>query len=116
MINSLTSSSPNLLISSYNAPYIGNNGQDAGTVRFNTSTQQMEIFNGSMWINVSVNANISLSFGAEEALRWAQDKMVEEAKIEKLALENAAVKIALENVKKAQEQLKITAHLAKEIA
>jgi hypothetical protein len=42
--------------------------------------------------------------------------MMEEAKIEKLALENAAVKIALENVKKAQEQLKITAHLAKEIA
>jgi len=116
MINSLTSSSPNLLISSYSAPYIGNNGQNAGTVRFNTSTQQMEIFNGSMWINVSVNANISLGYSAEETIRWAMEKMNEEAKLEKLAEENAAVKIALENVKKAQEQLKITADLVKETA
>jgi len=116
MINNLTSSSPNLLTSSYTAPYIGNTGQSAGNVRFNTMTQQMEVFDGSIWINISMNANLSLSYGAEETIRWAQDKMMEEAKIEKLALENAAVKIALENVKKAQEQLKITAHLAKEIA
>ena len=116
MINNLTSSSPNLITFGNTAPYIGNNGQSAGTVRFNTSTQQMEAYDGVAWINLSVNANLSLSYGAEDTIRWAQDKMKEEAELEKLALENAAVKIALENVKKAQEQLKITAHLAKEIA
>jgi hypothetical protein len=116
MINNLTSSSPHLLTSSYSAPHIGNIGQSAGNVRFNTSTQQMEVYDGVAWINISVNANLSLSYGAEESIRWAQEKMAEEARLEKLAEENAAVKIALENVKKAQEQLKITAHLAKEIA
>jgi len=116
MINSLTSSSPNLLISSYSAPYIGNNGQNAGTVRFNTSTQQMEAYNGSMWINVSTTASVNLSYDAEESIRWVRARMAEEVKLEKLAEENAAVKLALENVKKAQEQLKITAHLVKETA
>lgn len=116
MINNLTSSSPNLLTSSYSAPHIGNNGQSAGNMRFNTSTQQMEVFDGMAWINISTNANLSLSYSFEETIRWAQDKMMEEAKLEKLALENTAVKIALENVKQAQEQLKITAHLAKELA
>ena len=119
MINNLTSSSPYLLTSSYSAPYIGNNGQNAGNVRFNTMSQQMEVFDGSGWINISVNANLGLSYGAEETIRWVQDKMAEETKeaeIEKLAEENAAVRIALENVKQAQEQLKVTAHLAKETA
>jgi len=116
MINNLTSSSVHLITSSYSAPYIGNNGQSAGTVRFNTMTQQMEVFDGSAWINVSVNANLSLSYGAEETIHWAMEKMREETELEKLAEENAAVKIALENVKKAQEQLKITAHLAKDMA
>ena len=114
MINNLTSSSPHLLTSSYSAPYIGNNGQSAGNMRFNTMTQQVEVFDGSMWINVSMNANLNLSYAAEETIRWAQEKMKEEDKLEQLAEENAAVRLALENVKKAQEQLKITAHLAKE--
>jgi hypothetical protein len=116
MINNLTSSSPNLITFANTAPYIGNNGQSAGTVRFNTMTQQMEAYDGVAWINISMNANLSLSYGAEETIRWAQDKMKEEAKLEELAKDNEAVKIALKNVKKAQEQLKITAHLAKEIA
>ncbi len=116
MINNLTSSSPHLLTSSYSAPFIGNNGQSAGDVRFNTSTQQMEVYDGVAWIGISVNANLSLSYGAEETIRWAQEKMTEEIELKKLAEENEAVRIALENVKKAQEQLKITAHLAKEIA
>ena len=116
MINNLTSSSPHLLTSSYSSPYIGNNGQSAGNMRYNTMTQQVEVFDGSMWVNISMNANLSLSYSAEETIRWAQDKMREEAELKKLAEENAAVKIALENVKKAEEQLKITVHLAKEAA
>ena len=85
-------------------------------MRFNTMTQQVEVYDGVAWIAISMNANLSLSYSAEETIRWAHEKMTEEAKLEELAKENAAVKIALENVKKAQEQLKITAHLAKETA
>ena len=87
MIKNLDITSPHLTGSAHSAPYVGNNGQSAGSVRYNTMTQQMEAFDGSNWINISVNANLSLSYGAEEAIRWASEKMAEErelkAKLEK---------------------------------
>ena len=116
MINNLTSSSTHLVTSSFSTPYVGNNGQSAGNVRFNTTLQQMEVFDGSMWQAISQNVTVGLSWDADNAIRWAQEKMSEEIELKKLAEENAAVRIALENVKKAQEQLKITANLAKEPA
>lgn len=110
------SSSANLMCSAFSGPYVGNNGQGAGNVRYNTMTQQMEVFDGSVWVSISVDANLSLSYGAEETIRWAQDKMREEEELRKLAENNQTVKIALDNLVKAQEQLKIAAHLAKEPA
>jgi uncharacterized pyridoxamine 5'-phosphate oxidase family protein len=50
-------------------------------------TQQMEVYDGNMWINISQNASIGLSWTADEAIRWAGEKMAEErelkAKLEK---------------------------------
>jgi hypothetical protein len=43
-------------------------------------------------------------------LNWANLKMAEESEWEKLAKTNDAVKIALENMKKAKQQLDITAN------
>jgi hypothetical protein len=87
MINHLSITSPHLTTSSYQAPYIGNNGQSAGNMRYNTMTQQMEVFDGSIWISISQNVTVGMSWTAEEAIRWAQEKMQEEselkAKIEK---------------------------------
>jgi hypothetical protein len=87
MIKNLDITSPHLTSSAYSAPYINNNGQSAGTVRYNTMTQQMEVFDGVSWINISQNASIGLSWTADEAIRWAHDRMHEErdlkAKLEK---------------------------------
>jgi hypothetical protein len=50
-------------------------------------TQQMEVFDGISWINISQNASIGLSWTADEAIRWAQERMHEDrdlkAKMEK---------------------------------
>lgn len=81
MINNLSITSPHLTTSSYSAPYIGNTGQSAGNMRFNTTTQQMEVFDGSIWINISQNVSVGLSWTAEEAIRWAHDKMQEESEL-----------------------------------
>jgi hypothetical protein len=87
MIKNLDITSPHLTSSAYSTPYINNNGQSAGTVRYNTMTQQMEVFDGVSWINISQNASIGLSWTADEAIRWAHDRMHEErdlkAKLEK---------------------------------
>lgn len=78
MVNHLSITSPHLTTSSYQAPYIGNTGQSAGNMRFNTTTQQMEAFDGSIWISISQNVTVGLSWTAEEAIRWATEKMSEE--------------------------------------
>ena len=87
MIKNLDITSPHLTGTSYSAPYIGNNGQSAGNVRWNIMTQQMEVSDGNNWINISQNASIGLSWTADEAIRWAGEKMKQErelkAKLEK---------------------------------
>ena len=87
MINNLTVTSPFLTTSSHSMQHIGNNGQSAGTVRWNTSGQQMEVFDGTTWISINQNVTVGMSYEADEVLRWAGLKMREEdelkAKMEK---------------------------------
>ena len=114
MIKHITSNSANLMSSSYSPPHIGNHGQLAGQIRYNTSTQNMEVYDGLNWINFSQQVSIGLSYGAEEAIRWAHQKMQVEVEAKKLAENNNAVAIALENLNKAHEQLAVTIHLSRE--
>jgi hypothetical protein len=69
------------------APYINNGGQSAGEMRYNTSNQLVEVYNGNIWQNISEHITINLTPDAEEAIQWATIKMQEEsalkAKLEK---------------------------------
>lgn len=114
MIKHITSNSANLLSSSYSPPYINNNGQSAGQVRFNTMTQNVEIYDGASWITFSQNVSVGLSYGAEEAIRWAHERMQLESAAREMAAKHKAVAAALENLNKAQEQLEVTIHLSRE--
>ena len=99
--------------------YINNysGGQGVGNIRYNTSTQSMEVYDGNSWQMLTMNyATVNLTWDAEQALEWACKKRNEELEWERLASESAAVKIALDNVEKAKQQLKVTATLAKETA
>ena len=78
MIKNLSQSGAYLQVSSYYPPQIYGNGQSAGQVRYNTSTQQMEVYDGNIWIAISQTATVGLSMPAEEAIRWTQEKMAEE--------------------------------------
>ena len=86
MIKNLSQSGAFMQVSSYYPPQIYGNGQSAGQVRYNTSTQQMEVYDGSSWISISQTATVGLTMPAEDAIRWAQTKMAEEADL-KLRLE-----------------------------
>ena len=99
MVNYLSITSPHLTTSSYQAPYIGNNGQSAGNMRFNTTTQQMEVFDGNVWINISQNVLIGLSYTGEEAIRWTQEKMREERELKEKLEKYPTLKDAYEQFK-----------------
>lgn len=89
--------------------------QGVGNMRYNTSTQQMEVFDGSNWIMLNMDyATVGLNGDAESLLDWARQKRNEELAWESLAKDNQAVKIALDNLEKAKRQLDVTAKLARE--
>jgi hypothetical protein len=116
MIKGITTSSPHLYAAGGGVfPYVSSNPSNPaqGMVRINGSN--MEVFDGSSWMQIYFNdANIGLNNTANDAISWAIKRMEQEKEWEKLADDNQAVKIALENLNKARHQLDITAKLARE--
>lgn len=119
MINSVTSSSQHLYTSGGGSlPYVsvtynGNNNPMHGMLRVNGS--EMEVFDGSSWIKIyQGSANIGLNSSASAAIDWAIQKMEEEKSWKELAEKNQAVKIALDNLEQARQQVDIIAKLARE--
>ena len=89
--------------------------QGVGNMRYNTSNQKMEVFDGSNWQQINLGSvSVGLNGEAESLLDWAREKRNEESMWQSLAKDNQAVKIALDNVEKAKQQLRITATLARD--
>ena len=98
-------------------PYINMNAPSSGMMRWNGNNNSIEVFDGStnLWQQMyGKTADIQLSPQIQAVINWANQKMAEESEWEKLAKTNDAVKIALENMKKAKQQLDITAKLVKD--
>ena len=98
-------------------PHINMNAPSSGMMRWNGNNNSIEVFDGSMnlWQQMyGKTADIQLSPQIQAVVAWANQKMTEESEWEKLAKTNDAVKIALENMKKAKQQLDITAKLVKD--
>jgi hypothetical protein len=98
--------------------YINNysGAQGIGNMRFNTSNQNMEVWDGNTWMTLqSSYATVQLDEEAIRILDWAKKKMIEEEVLLSLPSDNPAVKIARQNInrakqalKEAEDQLKIT--------
>ena len=74
-----------VLVSHYaGTPYISPGAQSAGMLRWNSSSNTIEVYDGVGWQPFNTGADISLTGDAEMAIEWAQKKMLEEAKIDEL--------------------------------
>lgn len=118
MIKAISSSGRYMQVSGGNSStYINNYSglQGVGNMRFNTTSQTIEVYDGNNWIQLAMDyATVGLNGEAESLLDWARKKRDEELAWQSLAKDNQAVKIALDNLYKAQEQLTITATLARD--
>jgi hypothetical protein len=118
MIKNITPTGRYITVSGGNASTYVNGysgAQGVGNMRYNTSTQNMEVFDGNSWMTLNMDyASVGLNGEAESLLDWARKKRDEELTWESLAKENQAVKIALDNLEQAKQQLDITAKLARE--
>jgi len=105
------------VIGSGTSNYINNysGAQGVGNLRFNTSNQNMEVYDGSTWMQLQMDqVSVGLSSRAELLLDWAEKKYYEELEYKSLSEAHPAVKIALDNLQKAKEQLDVTIILSKE--
>jgi hypothetical protein len=107
----LTTFGPFISVGNNTNPFIGNNGFSAGMVRFNTNSQCLEAFDGQVWMRIAYDQNISLTTDAVEAIHWARDKIIKEQKLKDLAKQHPGVADAVDQLKRASEQLEIMVQL-----
>ena len=85
-----------------------------GDLRFNTSTQQIEFYNGQTWqIFIMAQATVGLTDQAETAIDWAMKKMEEEREARAMSEQYPAVADALGAVCEAEQQLKTVVALCR---
>lgn len=70
-----------------------------GNMRYNTSTQNMEVFDGSNWITLSMGyPSIGLTGEAESLLDWAREKRNEELLLKSMIEKHPGLKEAYERL------------------
>ena len=85
-----------------------------GDLRFNTSTQQIEYYNGMSWqIFIMAQATVGLTDTAETAIDWVHKRMAEEKETRTMAEQYPAVADALGAVREAEQQLKTVVALCR---
>lgn len=115
MINNIYGGSEFLNVQTYAGnPYVNISSLSAGQVRYDPTSRSMQVYDGASWIMLASSAQVSLSPGAEEILRWGRAKMEEERNWREMAQKNATIKDAYEKFKQAEEQLKMLQALVKE--
>ena len=107
----IRSSSPFIFAGVDSNPYVGQNGPAAGMVRFNTGNQQLEAYDGSIWHRIANNEHLGMTQEAVEAIQWARAKIQEEAKLKELAKQHPGVADAMQELRRASEQLEIMVKL-----
>jgi hypothetical protein len=99
VINKITSNSPHLTVitsSPYVAPTSNYGALNVGQMRYNVSTQIVEVYDGSSWQAVASHATVDLNMSATEAIMWAQNKMHEEKKLKELMEKHPGLKESYE--------------------
>ena len=116
MIKNLTGG-PGVIVNGGNnvSPYINQNTNNPmqGMIRLNGS--DFQVFDGSGWLMLTTgHPSVGLDGETLDLLQWARKKRDEEMVWQSLAKDNKAVKIALDNLEQARQQLDITTKLSRE--
>ncbi len=112
MIKGLGSDNPYIKLGPVTSEYFSMSTPSAGIVRYNGNNTSLEIYDGSNWRAMYNYQSIDFTTEATEAIEWATKKMREERDRKLLAESHPAIKAALENLERAEQQLITTIHLS----
>lgn len=95
MIKNLASSSAYITVSGYSPSMVYNNGQlNVGQIRYNPSTQNVEVYDGNTWQMLSQGVTVGLSWDADAAIRWAIEREKEERSLKERMARHPGLKDA----------------------
>lgn len=97
--------------------YINNfsSAQGVGNVRYNTSNQNMEVFDGNNWVMLNMSyASVGLTSEAESLLEWARKKRAEEIERDLLAHTNPTIKDLIKQIEEKEQQILVVQNLLRE--
>ena len=97
--------------------YVNTNSgnQVVGNMRFNTSTQNFEVYDGHTWVMInSAYTSVGLTNEAESLLDWAGQKRDEEMALNALAATNHTIADLVEQKKNIDQKIKVVQILIKE--
>ena len=81
MIKNVYSNSPYLTVGASMSPNIYGTGPMMGQIRYNPTSSNYEVYDGTNWQIVSNSIPVGLSHDADEGLRWAIQKKREEEEL-----------------------------------
>lgn len=85
-----------------------------GDVRYNSSMQRLEVYDGQMWIELNTShASVGLTPDAERAIDWAIRKQREDADLESLAKSNKTLADLVNQKKEIEDKIKMVQTLVK---
>lgn len=87
MIRINSTGSPLLSTNQGGRTYVSNNGPGSGIVRYNTQSQQLEVFDGQNWTQYYQDINLVLSQQIEYLLQWVDTKRAEDRELDRLCKE-----------------------------
>ena len=88
--------------------------QGVGNMRYNTSSQNMEVFDGNNWVMLNMSIpSIGLNSEAESLLDWARKKRDEEFELQSLAQEHPSIKDLVNDIENKKDQIKMIRTLIK---
>ena len=111
MIKGINSNSPWITVqngstSNYVNSFSG--AQGVGNMRYNTSGQNMEVFDGNNWQTLNMAyASVDLNHEAQALLQWARDERNRQFAREAKMRDNPALKKAYEAIKRAEANFDI---------
>lgn len=97
MINSILGKGNVVVSHSSSKPYISPGAQSAGMVRYSPNSQNLEVYDGVAWLQLSTHVEIGLTSETEMLLDWAREKMLEEQRIDELCKQHPGLAKARDN-------------------
>jgi len=110
MIKGITSSSQYITIQGGNPMqnYFSPGAQGAGQMRYNTTSNNVEVWDGVTWKEISTSyASVDLSYEAQSLLQWARQARDKELAREARIRSNPALKKAYEAIQRAEANFDI---------